>query len=653
MAYEKLQIELYNNLKGINQKASEYAVGDAFFLDLRNFGFERPGALVSRPGTADFASFSRATFLVQPQSIYQFIQRDIFDGNNGVSHLIFDSGCNLYSVTTSVNAIFSSLTPNLTTSYPIDYVTANNRLYFANGYFFGEFVRLGNSSSLLVSYFSMPEMVKMDTVSAFVTLHTTLGTAGFTTVFPSGTYAFKFAWARSYSANGPNFSFPSATMSFEYGRFRDQTDNEFVTGGTTNFIAYMSLGATVVSRTAQFRVRTLDANDYTSFDPLASRYNIGSDVADFNILAAVRFPGGGVFTPVLARANVFSGTRYSVDIDYCISANFVNPDGIYLFTLVPSYLEYWKSMLFMAGFSSQPSVVWHSEIGIPNQVLPENFFEVRTDNSDKITCLKAFQNTLMIFKRGSTHELSGVSPETLSLKDVSLQYGCVNNEAAVVWENTLWFVDDKGICEYSGAEISIISDAVETTFRQLDKTKAKAFHIKKRNEVWFAFGSIVLVYDYDVKGWTIYDNLPIEYGVGSNVIEFGTSTTDLAFFNSGTSHWPLTRFRDDLTTDRGSNITLVAQAPFFKRLGDSTTEIFRRFYLDADVPGATTSVTFQMIGNYLSTPSFSTNFFLDSFQKRIDFGFVAKAASPKWTIRSGEKITVNGYAIHARFLRSV
>ncbi|NBO41042.1 MAG: hypothetical protein EBU92_05850, partial [Betaproteobacteria bacterium] len=63
MAYEKLQIELYNNMRGINQKSSEYAVGDAFFLDLRNYGFERPGALVSRPGTTDFASLSRASFL--------------------------------------------------------------------------------------------------------------------------------------------------------------------------------------------------------------------------------------------------------------------------------------------------------------------------------------------------------------------------------------------------------------------------------------------------------------------------------------------------------------------------------------------------------------------------------------------------------------
>jgi len=108
-----------------------------------------------------------------------------------------------------------------------------------------------------------------------------------------------------------------------------------------------------------------------------------------------------------------------------------------------------------------------------------------------------------------------------------------------------------------------------------------------------------------------------------------------------------------LATDRGVAITLMAKTRFHKRLGESTQEMWRRFYLNNDVTGATLGVTLNFYPDYSSHASLVRSTNLSAFQTRIDFGISAKSLSIEWIIAANEKVTVNGYTIESRYLRSV
>ena len=295
--------------------------------------------------------------------------------------------------------------------------------------------------------------------------------------------------------------------------------------------------------------------------------------------------------------------------------------------------------------------MYYSDIGAPEDTEEENFFDVRTSNGDQITCLIPFQSNLIIFKNRSIHELTGSSPESLSLKDVNLEYGCVNNTAAVTFNNKLWFLDSKGICEYNGPNTFIVSYPVETVLNTLDKSLCRAFYIKKRNEVWFCFGSVCLIYDHNTDGWTIYDNLAIKSTAGANLINHGATTVDLAFVERGASFLQFSIFGDQTYTDRGQAITLSFKTRFHSR-GESTQEMWRRFYLSSD-PIANVSATIGLYSDYSQSASHYISTSLAAFQSRIDFGVPAKTLSIEVVLKSSNQISINGYTIESRYLRNV
>ncbi len=631
MAYEKLQIELYKNFRGINQKVSEYLVEDGYFLDLRNFGFERPGALTSRWGYADHATLSSQTFSTLPSILHPYNFNTIGpDGSKSSgSFLLFNSGSglfDLYNLTASLGFTFPLGGPSLSSGSLVDGVVADNKFYFCDGTHFGEL------DATVSTFYSVPEQLPRINNSflylggvTFIS-NATIG-SGSTKIVASGTYAFRFSYVKGF--NPP-----------QIGQYWDgpTTDPNFALYET-----YFNVSATFVGKTAAFRLLGVTfpislETFYEGFGTLRRGvvHMKRPNTTDFVSSNPVGFDG-----PALARYLEASIDNFPAG----------ESDMVPQFTLVPRFLEYFKNMLFAAGFSSQASVIWYSELAKPYQILPENFFEVRTDDADSITCLQPFQSSLIVFKNRSMHEVSGESPETLSLKEISSQYGCVNNQASVVFKNRLWFVDEKGICEFNGSQVFMVSDPVESTFQSLDKSKAKAVNFSKRDEVWFCFGDVCLVYNYEVDAWSTFDNIEIENVTGAKTLD--AFDRDLLFFEQGSSFLYLSRFSSSFTTDRGQNITLSFDAPYFKRMGESTQELFRRFYLDCDISQSTPSVTLELRSNYSDSTSLALGWTQSTFQKKVEFGVSAKSLSPRVIMQSQSAVTVNGYALHSRFLRKV
>jgi hypothetical protein len=82
--------------------------------------------------------------------------------------------------------------------------------------------------------------------------------------------------------------------------------------------------------------------------------------------------------------------------------------------------------------------------------------------------------------------------------------------------------------------------------------------------------------------------------------------------------------------------------------------MWRRLYFNAGTStGTTLGVTVNIRQDYGESIVLSRSFTSDSFQERIDFGVSAKALSVEMILRSSARVTVNGYTLEGRFLRSV
>lgn len=618
MAYDKIKDENYKNLGGINTHVSKYQTEQTQFLNLRNYCFVNPGALSSRPGTVTDYTLAIATFATKPTSNIQYTK------NDGASYSLFDSGPTLYS-----RSGFSAIAVSLGTGL-IDSVIQNDYLYFANG---NQFYRFGGSLLPTVYWNSVDSPNNFGNTFGVTFNLSLIPVDGLTAIIPSGTHQFMVGGYRNTATLSTVFmGKPLAT---------NPGDPAF------NNVAAV-LGATVVG---MGRWRLYGINYLSGYGiSAASIYHVFPGQTSYSSSEGYLSAVSSTFLGL--QQTLFAGATLTfVDFD-----NFTQGTDVRAQTglnLHPKYLETYNNMLFMSGMTSAPSTVWNSNIGTPEQVDDENSFEVRSSNGDFITGMAVFQDSLIVFKKGSVHEVTGSSPDTLSLRDVSLEYGCLGNRGICVFENRLWFIDQRGIVEYNGANFSIVSEPIDSYLSLVDKTKMTAVHVKKKNQVWFASSSTVFVFDYLVGGWSIYDRLAIERDSGMINYTYGASTQDVTWWESGASYHNSVRFGDTLTTDQGLAITLIAQTRFHKRMGESTQELWRRFYINASVPGATQGVTLNLIPNYGSSVYATSSVFLDYFQKRLDFGVSARSLSIEITMQTTQAIKINGYTVESRYLRSV
>jgi len=624
MAYEKLKEEQYNNLGGINQIVSTYKTPDTQFLNLRNYTFVRPGALTSRAGIGVGTTFSRATFITKPANLYQFLQ------TSGASFRVFDSGSNLYTAE-GPSLIYASLSTSYTLASVIDFQAINDRLYFVNGTVSGVFngslsynYRLGQFTTYLAG--------------AGITFNTNI-TDGPTATIPSGTFAAAFIYAR-----GMTTLIEASEAETELG-FERAGGKVFAAGLTLNSrFLITSRGSTLVSegRWVIFGFTVPPGSAISLVVPALARQAAGLT----NIL--YQNPVGFYLT---TSAGV---TMYHAEFDNLTVDQFDDfKQQSFGFTV--KYAESYNNFLFWAGqngSSNEQNTVYYSNLGEPDASEPENFFQVKSTFGDVITGLAEFQDALIIFKGNSMYELRGSSEETFQVRELSVEFGCLNNKGVAQFENKLWFIDKKGIAEYDGSNIKIVSEPIGDYLDLVDKSILRGFHLKSKNQVWFCAGQRCFVYDYFVKSWTIFDNVAIDAETGSDLLSYGSTTQDISYFVQGASVQSLARFNDSLNTDFGSAITLIIQTRFHKRLGESTQEIWRRLFIDSEV-GSTQGVTIRFYSNYSDSASVVSSLNVSSFQERIDFGISAKSLSVEFIIQSSQSIIVNGYTLESRYLRSV
>lgn len=330
------------------------------------------------------------------------------------------------------------------------------------------------------------------------------------------------------------------------------------------------------------------------------------------------------------------------------------------FTLTPKYLEIFNNQLFMSGFSSALSTVYFSDIGEPEAVQPDFNFEVRTNDGDVITGMKPYQSSMLIFKEKSFHLLQGDSPENFLIRQISDQYGCLSNRAIVTFEDRCLFLDRKGIIEFNGANITVLSQKIEPIFLTMNviaaKENAVAIHNRLRNEIWFAIptgsstvNDTIIVYDYMVNAFTKFEGI----NVASLSVMKREFFTERAFF--GDYSGVIGSYSSSLLADSGRSITCLLKTRFFHDLGNSTEEQFRRLFLDVEpVTGLTSALSINFFSNYGTTSILDRTMYQSPFQSRIDFGIPAKSLAVQVSnSTTTDPVKIHGFTIESRKQRDV
>lgn len=326
----------------------------------------------------------------------------------------------------------------------------------------------------------------------------------------------------------------------------------------------------------------------------------------------------------------------------------------------PKYLEVYNNQLFVSGITLYPSGVYWSQIADPSLFDIESNFEVRTNDGDMVTALKAFQSNLMIFKTNSYHQLSGDDPTNFTLKQVSDEYGCLNHRATAIYDDYLLFLDRKGIVRHNGADQETISTPIQDVFDSMNFSSAKntacMVHDKKRNQVLCGipvngatFNNLTVVYDYLTNAWTKYEG----YNPSVFAVLQGNLSNRAIFYGGYSGN--IFNFGASLFGDNGTAYTCLIKTRYLSEMGQSIEKQFRRLYLNVDPVVSSTSIfNIKMLTNYGSTIGFTATMYANPFQSRIDFGISSKSLAFELSNYSAtDSVKIHGYVLEYRRQRDV
>lgn len=662
MPEEKLKSENYTNFGGVDRKSSPYITPKNSFLTIENQDFNKLGALSTTPGTTQYSVGSATTAIT---GLGDYYTTNSTYGYGGVSYTLLATTYNdLCDVTGST---FPSLLHFVYGNNPTPFSILRNQYAFGcNGW---DFYRYQGSTQGFLHSLPPPIMA-------------TLSFTGTTAPFTNGIAIFAttsiwFAYLRNdgmigpasvgYSALAPDAFYGWTAMTFQLPRFNTNvgvgagisfgsfgisgvlywferlSDNTFFMGITTPFsgLGYSAAISGMTYLIIPPTTTSLTVNAYDFSVVLNPFVNLGIDPEQY---IGTYYYG---FSQQTTVPN-YSGITGSIPQLPLVSRQ-NNPQTI----------EAYNNQLFAGGFFYSPDAVWYSRIGELEKQDFENFFLVRANDGDIVSCIISYFTQLVIFKINSTHALTGTDPDNFVLTEVTDDYGCLSPRAACTWEQNLWFLDKKGIAVFNGANTKVISNSMENYFLRMNvpaaRVQAIMIHVKERNEIWTAIpidgatlNNIIIVYDYLADAWR---TRTISQGTALTTL---TKGIDKPVTYNGNFSGIISAYGSSYFTDNGVAFTSIIKSRFLSDLGHSVEKQFRRLFLDVAVPAGQTYIfPINFYTDQGVSPALQTTMVLSSFQNRLEFGLPAKDMSFEMFYSGGQYLQLNGFTIEYRFQRAV
>ncbi len=693
MADQLPTTQYYENLGGINQKASKYDMTTAQFLDIRNMDFDVPKALQKRPGS----TFAIGSSLGTSGPILSLFE---FQKLTGESFIVSASDTALFY---SAAGGLTLLSAGWNNGQPPDMLTFVNKMWVANG-----------------QSYSVWDGTNTIVAAGLPTQRTTL-VEGYLSGGPGPSYILIGGATHMYYATGISYIIRGLYVAYSYLRsdgyqgpanFLKDAKNvasldmigayNFSSGGelfsNNTLIAGFTVPAGIGISAINIWVAadTIEVNasgvivqgsNYivNGFPYLVGNlgYRAGLGV-HANWMSTTLYPGADLtrfrlFQSIDAASLVaksiatvgpnvtmwtypFSPVHASFQSVATGTDSFSGMNGNFFATYIPKYLEQQNNIMFYGGFSSAPSTVWFSDIGSPETIQPDSTFEVRTNDGDRVSALLAYNNYVIVTKEKSFHKILGTNADNFQLVQISTDYGCLSQRTMITVNQRVYWLDRKGILEYNGASWDIISGPIENIFRRMNlsaaREKASGVHHIYRNQIWFGIpvdgatvNNLTVVYDYLIGAWTFFDG----YNATSYAFIKGPLERPTVWRGdqSGMIHYT----GESFYSDSGNGITCLPFTRFENDGGQNQTTIWRRFFLDvASSSGATLSpITGKVFSNYdQSTVQATFQMLQNQFQSRAEMGVVGKAVAIQLAHYSASlPLLINGYGLAKRGLRNV
>lgn len=717
MSNDKIKSENYSNMGGINNKISPYDTGPMEFLDMSNLDFQQPGALSQRWGSTMYVG---QTFNTPITSLYEFTKLDgssyvVFGlsgglwagattGNSkGTSLTNFgatQASYNWFPVFKTYSALgpvrryqgvnspppYLGVVPfydnfnaiiaggDVGSTYLIinnisfssnkyDFVTFQNYLFAANG---NQFVKFDGSTLYFVG---VPPCL-LTNVDKTTTSGFTQATSGVGVSF--GQIGFYGSFVNNRGVEGEIW--PLALMTGEINAGPTFQSGLSYVNGVFDINTPLGFGLSSINIysywAASGLIQGFGSSSLEGAAPIESFWNL-----NYTFYQSIPASGSTTTQWVFSNSPDATGNAGAVPAspDYSIlnlttsttlgqSIAGITMQTITHFNLTnycPQYLELYQNRLFLAGFSSTPSTIWFSDTGEPEGYFADSNIEVRTNDGDYITSLKSYSTRLYILKLNSFYALYGDNPTNFYLQEISHEYGCMNNRCAIVYDDIFLFLDRKGVVQYNGANIQVISTKVQAIFDSMNfsaaLTEACMEHDKLRNQIVISIpingsttNNVMVVYDYLVGAWTTYNGPTVS---ALRAIQ-GRNNTKNLFYGSytGTINW----FGTSFLSDNGTGFTTYFKTKFLKPLGDSMQEQYRRLYMNANTYGSTLILNINFYADYGASIVLGRTMVITDYQKRIDYGICATSLSFEMAnIQTSQVFRMYGFTVESRLQRRI
>ncbi len=661
MPQERLKSDNYENFGGVNTKASRYLTGPREVLDAFNVDGSTTGDMTGRPGSTQYFSATFSGSLIT--GLYEYSKLSgyskIIVGHPGGMWLGQDNsvtGISLGNMLTGqTHATVLGVTtlqtiPSATfTSNRWDFATSNDNLFFGDGRSFLKF------NGTTQQYWGLPDVV-----------FNGLNDIGFTTAAGNGSSQGKWYFAFAY-INDRGFVGPARIRTGNVDPGAGASKSLYlnitfpITGYGITAMAIYTYFAGATSVPAWETSATLEA--LRAGTPTGAPFAITPNRPDedFRLLAVVP-TGTTLYGPVDAPFNQL-GAIPKPYVPFG-QTNFLQAYGVTDILLVkeqtvaPEIVETYKNHLFWVPPDS--SSAYFSDLGEPEGWESENEFEFRTGDGDKIRAAKNFGNRLIFAKEMSFHELTGDDAENFQTRQVSDEYGVLNNRACCVWEGVFWGLDRKGIIQYTGGLPKIISEKVEDKFKRMNlavaRNTAQMIYMKNRNEVWTMIpldnstvNNLLIIFDTVAQQWYFWDGPNIS--ILAKLI--GRMGQETSFYGDHVGR--INTFGASFFGDNGAGFTSLVKFRYETPRGRSVENVFRRCFVDAESMAGNVTLPIEMKfrADYGSSYQVAASLVLTDMQNVVDFGIPAKSLSVEISHFSAvDSMRLHGYVLESRWQRN-
>jgi len=205
---------------------------------------------------------------------------------------------------------------------------------------------------------------------------------------------------------------------------------------------------------------------------------------------------------------------------------------------IAKYIRVHKNRMFLAGNPTNPSRLYFSELGDPENWPVLYFIDIGKGDGDKITGFGVLLDNLVIFKTNSIWVLQGDSPSNFVLRKVVDGYGSVSQTSITNVKETLTAFTKDGVFFFDGVRSALASEKIEKTIKNLNKSYLSlASAVFFDNKLYIAVpegdsmkNNLVLVFDTLRTAWTLYRGIPVSEWVvwrkyNQDILLFSSSET--------------------------------------------------------------------------------------------------------------------------------